>query len=385
MEATMPEHDETADRLRREFLRQAPEFELATSLPGKVSGLVRRRRRLRVIAAVAATAAVIAAVAVPLSALRSTPLGHAVTPATTPTSEAPTTPTTAAGSPLSCNTLDLSTTPAGTRFTTSTSLGQVTATLDATTGAAPSGEGLSEPVLTVTIAGMRFTATVSPPEQTGGDVIPPAVILSSLAPLPADAAPTPQSSNSDGLCLVHFRAESLPTLLIGLSTGYAHCCTVIRAIGLSSTGLSPAVDENTMNAPASLSPTGGDAVIVTADNAFAYQFTSFAFSGLPVRMLQFSQGKFVDVTRAHLDLVATDASRWWSAFTANPDNGLGLLAAWVADECVVGHGTSAWATVGQLETEGKLVGPTGGNTDTNGAAYVSSLKGFLAQHGYCPS
>ncbi|HVC72065.1 MAG TPA: hypothetical protein VNC61_17565 [Acidimicrobiales bacterium] len=378
-----PEREETADRLRREFGRQAPEFDLGASLAGRVTGLVRRRRRLRLVAAVAATAAVMAAVAVPLSALRSTPLGHGVTPAMTPTTPTttpttPTTPTTSPGPALACNTLDLSTTGSATRFTTTTSLGPVTATLAATTGGPPQGSGLSDAVVTVAEGASHFTEAVTPPAQANGDVV-----LSSLAPLPADAVTTPQTPNDDALCLVHFPGDAGPTLLIGLDTGYAHCCTVVRALTVSPTGLAAPVDMNTMNAPASLttSPTDGGPLIVTADNAFAYQFTSFAFSGLPIRLLRFTGGAFVDVTKLNPDLVTTDARRWMTAFNANATNGLGLLAAWVADECVLGHAPSAYATLNGLLAGGKLVGPTA----PQGAAYVAALKAFLTQHGYCRS
>jgi hypothetical protein len=151
---------------------------------------------------------------------------------------------------------------------------------------------------------------------------------------------------------------------------------------VSATGLGPVVADDVGNAAASLTPDGDYAQIVTADNSFAYTFASYASSGLPVEVLQFSPGGFAVVTKQRLDLVTADASKWWSVFTTDTGtgNGLGVLAAWVADECVLGQGTSAWTTVGQLQVQGKLSGPAGWPT---GAAYVQALKSFLAQHGYC--
>ena len=61
-----------------------------------------------------------------------------------------------------------------------------------------------------------------------------------------------------------------------------------------------------------------------------------------------------------------------------------MLAAWVADECTLGQGASAMATVGKLQSEGKLTGPPeekGGPWPTS-AKYVTTLKSFLAHHGY---
>jgi hypothetical protein len=391
-DSEMPDSDDMAEQLRRELLAQAPQFDVGTSLPAKVDALVRRRQRVRVTLVVVAVAAVVAAVAIPLSSLRSAPLGGRITPVTTPTaptsSTTPSTPSTttppAVATALSCNTLDLWSTPAGTVVSTSATLGPLTVTLAGTTVTTPSEEPtLSKPELTIAVSnGATFYEPVVPLPPVGTAVQANEVIPWSIAPVPADAASTPTMPNSDALCLAYFPGYSLPTLLLGLDTGGAHCCSVVRAITVSSTGLGPVVDEDVGNPAASLSPDGGDAVIVTADNAFAYAFASYAGSGMPVKVLTFTQGSFVDVTKQHLDLVSSDASTWWSSFTSNPGQGLGELAAWVADECVLGQGTFAWTTIGTLQTQGKLSGPTGWPT---GAAYVAQLKTFLAQHGYCSS
>jgi hypothetical protein len=51
-----------------------------------------------------------------------------------------------------------------------------------------------------------------------------------------------------------------------------------------------------------------------------------------------------------------------------------------ADECTLQVADQPWATLDQLQTQGKLVGPTGHPT---GSTYVSALRSFLAAHGYC--
>jgi hypothetical protein len=371
----MPDDDD-AEQLRQELRRQAPAFDMGSSLPDKVGALVRRRQRVKLTLAIAGAAAVLAAVAVPLSSLRSQPPGRPVTPATTPsatTTPPATTPTTtpsAAVAPFACDSADLWNTPAGTAFSTRVTLGGVTVTLTGTTAATQSEDtALSNPQLSISVrGGGDFFEPVVPPDQTT------VVIPWSLAPSTSGVA------NSDALCLARFPGGGLPTVLLGLETDGAHCCTVVRAIAPSPTGLGPVLDDNLGNPAASLSSGGGYAQIVTADNAFAYEFASYAGSGLPVRVLQVDHSRFVDVTRQRLDLVTADASTWWSAFTTNRGNGLGLLAPWVADECVLGESTSAWTTVDGLQTQGLLSGPAGWPT---GAAYVTALKAFLAQHGYC--
>ena len=364
-----------------EFLRQAPDFDVRSSLPGKVSALVRRRHRLRVTLAVVGAAAVVAAVAVPLSSLRSAPLGHRITPATTPTtSSTPSTTVTAAGA--LCRRVQL----------------PRPLVHDVGDGGLDHGHvgprhrhshrhrrGLTRerplalrcPLSVVVQGGGHFSEAVVPPAQTN------AVILWPIAPLPPPGtSPASSTANSNGLCLVEFPGQSLPTVVLGLDTGGAHCCTVVRAVTLSSTGLGPVVDDNLGNPGARLRADGGHALIVTADNAFAYTFASYAASGMPIKVLQFSHGAFVDVTRQHPDLVSQDAVTWMTTFDGAQGNGLGALAAWVADECLLGQSVTAWSTVDQLQAQGMLTGPAGWPT---GAAYVAALRTFVTQHRYCPS
>jgi hypothetical protein len=264
----------------------------------------------------------------------------------------------------------------GRRVQIVTTLGRVTVSLTGTTVEVPGGDtALLHTVLSVTVDGHRFSRLVAPPAQAEGRVIP-----WDIAPPPADAATTPQAPNSDALCLARFPGETMPTVLIGLFTGGAHCCTVVRAMTLSSAGPGPSIDDDLGNAGTSLRREGDYALIVTADNNFAYAFTDYADSGMPIRVLQFLRGGFADVTMHHLALVAGDASIWWNGFNRDRANGLGLLAAWVADECVLGHSHSAWATVDHLEADGRLVAPAGWPEE---AAFVKKLKSFLMKHQYC--
>jgi hypothetical protein len=374
----MSEPDDLAPYLRQAFARQTPELDVGEALPGKVSALVRRRQRRRVTLAVVVAAVALAAVAVPLSSLRSQPLGGKLTPASTPATTPASTPTTSittpavATAPFACDSMDLWSTPVGTAVSTEAMLGPVTATLTGTRQTTPSQDpALAHPELSIALApGTTFVEPVVPPDQAS------AVIPWSMAPDPSGAA------NSDALCVANFPGERLPVVLVGLQTGGAHCCTIVRAVTVSPTGLGSVVDDDVGNPAASLSPDGTDALVVTADNAFAYAFATYAASGLPVKVLQFDHGNFDDVTAQHLDLVTKDASMWWDVFAPHPGNGLGVLAAWVADECLLGQGNSAWTTVNGLETQGQLSGPAGWPT---GAAYVHALQSFLAQHGYCSS
>ncbi len=144
----------------------------------------------------------------------------------------------------------------------------------------------------------------------------------------------------------------------------------------------------TVGNPGAWLQTDGDhALLVTADNAFAYQFDSYAGSGMPILVLEFRSGRFENTTRDHLDLVREDAARWWKnvldSGQAGQSDGLGLIAPWVADECLLGEAPQAYARIDALEAQGKLTGEGPGSSWPAGAAYVRALHIFLRQHGYC--
>jgi hypothetical protein len=140
------------------------------------------------------------------------------------------------------------------------------------------------------------------------------------------------------------------------------------------------VDNNIGNPTASIATEAGHTIVVTADDAFNYAFTDYADSGSPIVVLEFQRGQFANTTRQYQRLVVSDAQKWMGLYHSQPDAGLGYLAAWTADECVAGQGSQAWATLDQLQRQGKLPGSP---FSPGGAAFVRDLHQFLDQHGYC--
>jgi hypothetical protein len=279
------------------------------------------------------------------------------------TTLAPTTTTTALVGPVvSCGTLATQT---GKQAAT-TSLGTITARLSGTVVPIAFGEpALSGATLTVSDGGkILFSEAVSPPKDWT---------------LPAAPAVVPWGISGGGqpLCLARFTGSSQPTVLVGMTLNGAHCCTIVRAYTLPA-GSAAEIDLG--NPGASVVGERGVALIKTGDNNFDYAFASFAASGVPVKVLEVQGGQFVDTTRQHPDLVAADAPGQLQAFDADPGNGLGVLAAWVGDECLLNRFSTAWAAVNNYNAEGRLTGPSGWPT---GSAYVSALRNFLSQHGYC--
>ena len=267
-------------------------------------------------------------------------------------------------------------------MSTSAVLGSTEVILAGTTLLNP-GEvtSLVAPTLTVKQNGVVVgTSPVAPPAA------PPPDQTLSVMPWRVGARPAPGVPADEGpdsvLCLAQFPSWTMPTVVMGLWTGGAHCCLYVRAIPMTVAGLATPVEQAVGNAAASLGTDGTVPIITTGDDSFTYVFAPFSRSGMPIKVLSFDGSGFADVSAHHRALIGDDAGIWFSRFEDSPSDGLGYLAAWVADECVLGQAKQAWRTVHDLQNQGKLSGIAGWPT---GSDYVKTLRAFLAQHSYCGS
>lgn len=246
------------------------------------------------------------------------------------------------------------------------SSGSVTATLTGVAGSFFGGSDLGDAHIDVT-DGAR-TVVDQPLKDTaartgagaktgagaGAGTSPTSVFLASIGS-DAEAAGASSTPADVPLCLARFAGSAQPTVLVGLSSGGANCCTEVQMFALPS-GASTwkSLDDAVGDTTATVEPAPGGALIVTADDSFAGRFTDLAGSGMPVVLQQVVGDKVVEVTAQHPTFVAADATKWWRAYLERPQDPLGALAAWAADECVLGHQRSAFATLDQLQEQGKL-------------------------------
>jgi subtilisin-like proprotein convertase family protein len=180
-----------------------------------------------------------------------------------------------------------------------------------------------------------------------------------------------------------------PEVLVDLYTGGAHCCffTLIfryrpdtRTYGRTSAfwgDIGYSVDDLDHD---------GTPELASADDRFAYAFTAYAFSGFPLRIWQYRSGRLVDATRQFPAEVEADAARQWKDYlAARKDRSAdvrGVLAAWLADEYLLGRGDAGWAKLEQAFRRGEL-----GHTKKlygwpAGRAYLAFLRSFLRRNGY---
>jgi hypothetical protein len=172
-----------------------------------------------------------------------------------------------------------------------------------------------------------------------------------------------------------------PKVVLDLFTGGAHCCFVEQVFsGPGPNGVTVA-EHNFRNAPARLKPLGpeGQSVLVSADNRFAYAFTDFANSGLPVQVWALRSGMFSDVTRRYPSLITADATTEWRYFKARRDDDVGFFAAWAADEELLGRGALVNRTLAHELRAGRL---RGGVVGVHGKRFARELNADLRRWGY---
>jgi hypothetical protein len=122
----------------------------------------------------------------------------------------------------------------------------------------------------------------------------------------------------------------------------------------------------------------GTQEIVTRDDRFSYAFASFADSRWPVRILRYAAGKLTVATPLYRSEIGRDANALWhSALNpARKTSNQGIVAAWAADEAMVGHWAVASKTIDRLSRSGKIHG------ELSRVKFEQKLRSFLRRTGY---
>jgi hypothetical protein len=90
----------------------------------------------------------------------------------------------------------------------------------------------------------------------------------------------------------------------------------------------------------------------------------------------------LDVTRSFPSLIRKDAASYWKFYRREPAAARGLLAAWLADEYLLGRRAQAWATMRRLNRSGAFrLGPEG-DSWPGGSAYLHALRRYVVKLGY---
>jgi hypothetical protein len=176
-----------------------------------------------------------------------------------------------------------------------------------------------------------------------------------------------------------------PDVVLDLYSGGAHCCVVEQVFSFavaSSTYIGTERDFGDAGARIVDLRHDGRFEFLSADDSFAYRFTDYAASGLPIQILTFAAGRFVDVTRSYPALVAKDAGFWLKVFKGlakdHYRDSVGVIAAWAADEDLLGHKKLVSRSLHQQAAAGHLNAPFG----AGGTKFIAKLQKFLRRRGY---
>lgn len=167
-----------------------------------------------------------------------------------------------------------------------------------------------------------------------------------------------------------------PEVLVNFFTGGAHCCTISRIYRYDPNQRRyRSIDTSWGHTGYKLEDLDRDGVpeFNSADNRFAYKFSSFAGSGFPIQIWQYRQGRMIDVTRRYPNLVRRDANNWWQRYIESRNQGYeskGSLAAYLADKYLIGEEKDGWERVQQAYKE------------SDRQQFFSELRSFLRETGY---
>ena len=179
-----------------------------------------------------------------------------------------------------------------------------------------------------------------------------------------------------------------PEVWLDIYSGGAHCCLDSRFFRWQPTrSVYVSTEHAWRDIGYERKRLDGDAQpeLVSADARFGYVFTAFAGSAFPIQIWHFDHGRVIDVTRSYPSQIERDADQLWRSylrFRRGPDDPRGVLAAWVADQYLLGSGGEGWATIQRAAKRGEF-GPRADLAGwPQGGAYLRALRSFLKKTGY---
>jgi hypothetical protein len=180
-----------------------------------------------------------------------------------------------------------------------------------------------------------------------------------------------------------------PDVVLQLYSGGAHCCSIDEVFSYDSsanTYRETAWDFGDPGAEIVDLNHNGRYEFVTADDSFAYAFTDYAASGLPIQILSFDGDAFHNVTRSYPGLIEKNAKQWISAFDSMAHGGyadsVGVIAAWAADEALLGREQAAERFLQKQAKAGHLNSPL--YPHQGGEKFIAALDRLLEKDGYVP-
>src|ERR1700761_303908 len=130
-------------------------------------------------------------------------------------------------------------------------------------------------------------------------------------------APGATGSKASSVQITDLDDIGQPNVILNLYSGGAHCCSIVQIFSFDpGTMTYSKVERNFGDPGARIEDLNHDRhfEFVTADDSFAYAFTDFAASGLPLQILSFTGSGFRDVTGSYPALIRKDAATWLKSY-----------------------------------------------------------------------
>lgn len=200
-------------------------------------------------------------------------------------------------------------------------------------------------------------------------------------------APGEYGSGKESIQTLDLDNDGQPDVVLGLYSGGAHCCSVDEVFSFdqsANTYHDTAWDFGDPGARIEDLGNNGRYEFLTADDTFAYAFTDFAASGLPIQILSFQNGAFKNVTRSYPSLIEKDAKQWLRAFDSmaqdHYSDSVGVIAAWAADEALLGRERAADRFLSEQAEAGHLKSLL--LPHQSGEQFIAALNQLLRKDGY---
>jgi hypothetical protein len=200
--------------------------------------------------------------------------------------------------------------------------------------------GIGNPRLSVLRAGVAYDVKISDICLEGCIVVP-------------DGAGDPAGTSA--VKVADLDGDGEPEVLVDVFSGGAHCCLTARLLTFGGSGYT-ALDIGYGDVGYVLKDADGDGrqELVGYDPRFSTVFTAFAASAFPPSVLQVQHGTTVDVTRRFPKLVRADAAARLKELrkARRGDDIRGVLAAYVADQYLLGKGSTGLKEVDRVRRKG---------------------------------
>jgi hypothetical protein len=188
----------------------------------------------------------------------------------------------------------------------------------------------------------------------------------------------------DSIRLRDADADGDPDVIVELYTGGAHCCWYTLVYSFDAPANRYRRGSALWGYPYRLRDFDHDDVLEfqTFDGRFDYVFACYACSAPPIQIWHFRDGQFRDVTRRFPTIVARNAQRNYRRYRRAGRLGRGLLASYVADECLLHRCRRGFQAVNRAYRRGDLRKQGQYDPWPSGKRYIRVLRRFLRRTGY---